>query len=69
MSDFTDRNAKPVTVALKNVADLPVDQWVQIEQTLPVPVDASRIQVELAFTGEPKQAGTLCIDDVNLNGN
>ena len=64
-----DRNAKPVTVALKNVADLPVDQWVQIEQTLPVPVDASRIQVELAFTGEPKQAGTLCIDDVNLNGN
>ena len=64
-----DRNAPPVTVALKKMADLPVDQWVQIEQTLPIPVDASRIQVQLAFTGDPKQAGVLYIDDVNLNGN
>jgi len=63
-----DRNAPPVHVPLKNMADLPVDQWVQIEQILPVPVDASRLQVSIAFTGEPKQAGTLYIDDVNLKG-
>jgi hypothetical protein len=65
----TDKNAQPVNVLLKNIADLPVDQWVQIEQTLAVPVDASRMQVQLAFTGEPKQAGALYIDDVHLAGN
>jgi len=65
----TERKAQPVNAALKKIADLPVDQWVQIEQTLRVPVDASRIQVQLAFTGAPKQAGALYIDDVNLEGN
>lgn len=65
----TDKKAQPVNVMVKNMADLPVDQWVQIEQTLPIPVDAFRIQVQLAFTGVPKQAGALYIDDVNLNGN
>jgi len=64
-----DKNTQPVNVALKNIADLPVDQWVRIEQTLPIPVDASRMQVQIAFTDEPKQAGALYIDDVNLNGN
>lgn len=64
-----DRNAKPVNVLVKKMADVPADQWVQIEQTIPVPVDASRIQVELAFTGEPKHAGALYVDDVNLSGN
>jgi hypothetical protein len=61
-----DKNVPPVTVLLKNMADLPADQWVQIEQKLSVPVDASRMQVQLAFTGEPKQAGTLYVDDVNF---
>lgn len=64
-----DKNAQPVNLPLKNMADLPTDQWVQIAQTLPIPVDASRMQVQLAFTGEPKQAGTLYIDDVNVEGN
>lgn len=62
-------NAKPVNVLVKNMAEVPADQWVQIEQTLPIPVDASRIQVELAFAGAPKQAGTLYVDDINLSGN
>ena len=64
-----DKNAKPVDLTLAKVSDLPTDKWVQVTQMIEIPGDASRMQVQLAFTGAPGQAGAIYIDDVNVKGN
>jgi len=61
-----DKNAKPVDLARAKVADLPLDKWVEVIQMIEIPVDASKMQVQLAFTGASGQAGTIDVDDVTI---
>ena len=65
--DTQSKQDPPVEVAVKKLAEVAADTWVEVEQTLTVPADASRIQVSLFVAAEAKQTGTVYVDDVALN--
>jgi len=64
--DTQSKQEPPVEVAVKKLAEVAAETWVEVEQSFTVPVDASRIQVSLFVDAEATQTGTVYVDDVAL---
>lgn len=62
-----DSCEKPLELPLKNVADLPVGEWVQVSGEIAAPPEAASMTFDLTFGGNEKEAGSLYIDDVSLS--
>ena len=61
--------SKPLELAMRSLAELPGNEWVEVAQTVTVPVDASCMQFQLSISGEAKQGGALYIDDLAVQEN
>jgi len=62
-------SSKPLELPITPLAELSGNQWVEVRQTVTVPVDASCMQFQLSLSGEFKQGGALFIDDLTVQEN